>query len=50
MVDEFKRREPTYPSKVYDKHDILEYFQICDWLGYFERHRGFDDEVSKEFS
>ena len=46
----FKRGEPTKPSKVYDNPEIVEIFQKCEWLGYFERLRGFDDEVSMEFS
>jgi hypothetical protein len=28
----------------------VEIFQKCEWLGYFERLRGFDDEVAMEFS
>ena len=46
----FKRREPTKTSRVYNNPNIVEVFQKCDWLGYFEIPRGFDEEVSMEFS
>jgi hypothetical protein len=46
----FKKREPIKPSRVYDNPKILEIFQKCNWLGYFERLRGYDDEVAMEFS
>jgi hypothetical protein len=46
----FKRREPTKPSRVYDNPEIVEIFQRCNWLGYFERLRGYDDEVAIEFA
>jgi len=46
----FKRREPINPSRVYDNTEIVEFFQKCDWMGYFEGHKGFYDEVSMDFS
>jgi hypothetical protein len=49
MGDVFKRRETTKPSRVYENPEIVEIFHICDWLGYFERIKGYDDEVAIEF-
>jgi hypothetical protein len=46
----FKRREPTKPSRVYDNPKIVEIFQRCNWLRYFERFRGYNDEIAIEFS
>jgi len=46
----FKKRELAEPSRVYDNLDILEIFQKCYWMGYFERIRGYDDEMAMEFS
>ena len=46
----FKWREPTKPSKVYDNPEILEIFHSCNWLGYFERLKVYDDEVAIDFS
>jgi hypothetical protein len=50
MGEGFKRREPTEPSSFYNNLEMVEIFQKCEWLGYFERLRGFDDEVSIDFS
>ena len=41
----FNKREPTEPSRIYDNLEIVEIFQISNWLGYFERLKGFDDEI-----
>ena len=38
------------PFRVYDNPEIEEIFQKCEWLGYFERLREFDDEGFMEFS
>jgi hypothetical protein len=35
---------------VYDNREILEIFQMCNWLGYFERLKGYDDKVAMEFA
>jgi hypothetical protein len=37
----FKRREPTQTSRFYDNSMIVGIVQRCEWLGYFERLRGF---------
>jgi hypothetical protein len=50
MGDGFNRREPIEPSKIYDNPEIVEIFQRSHWMGYFERLRGFDDEISLEFA
>jgi hypothetical protein len=35
---------------LHENPDIVEIFQRSDWLGYFDRLRGFDDEIYLEFS
>jgi hypothetical protein len=46
----FNRREPTKPSKVYESHELVEIFHRSQWFGYFDRLRGYDDEISLEFA
>jgi hypothetical protein len=46
----FKRRVPIKPSRVYDNPEIIEIFHRCNFLGYFERLKGYNDEVAIEFS
>jgi hypothetical protein len=50
MGARFNRREPTKPSKIYDNPGIIDDFRRSQWLGYFERLRGFDDEIALEFA
>jgi hypothetical protein len=46
----FNRREPTYPSKVYRNPKVVENFQDNNWLVYFDRLRGYDNEISLELA
>jgi hypothetical protein len=50
MGDVFNKREPIEPSKIYEKPGVVEIFQRSHWLGYFDRLRGYDDEISLDFS
>jgi hypothetical protein len=46
----FNRREPTNPSKVYNNPEVMDIFQDNIWPLYFDRLRGYDDEIALEFS
>lgn len=46
----FKRREPT-DSKIIHLHpSVVEIFKRHQWLGFFELLKGYDDDITYEFS
>lgn len=46
----FNRREPIYMNIIYQHPGVVTIFENCQWLGFFEKLRCFDNEVTKEFS
>ena len=50
MIGGFNRRDPINNVRIHQHSPILEIFRRHDWMGYFEKLRGYDDEVARDFS
>ena len=50
MIGGFNRREPTNTVRIHQHHPMLEIFTRHNWMDFFEKLRGYDDEVAKYFS
>ena len=46
----FNRREPTYTRMIHFHPHVADIFRRHQWLGFFELLKGYDDEVSFDFS
>ena len=49
MTGGFKKREPTKTMRIHQRPPVIEIFTRHNWMGFFERMRGYDDEVAKYF-
>lgn len=50
MGEGFNHREPIDPSRIHQRLDVMDLFSNHQWLGIFEKLRGFDNEITQEFS
>ena len=50
MTGGFNKREPTNIVKIHQHPPILEIFTRNNWMGFFEKLRGYDDEVARDFA
>lgn len=50
MKGVFNEREPTNTTRLHQHILIVEIFTRHQWMGFFERMRGYDDDVAIEFS
>ena len=49
MTGGFNRREPINTGRIHQVPPVLEIFTRHNWMGYFEKLRGYDDEVARDF-
>jgi len=45
----FNKREPTNTTRIHQHPLVVEIFTRYQWMGLFERMRGYYDDVAKEF-
>jgi len=50
MTGGFNRREPINTMRIQQHPQVLEIFTRHNWMGFFEKFTGYDDEVAQEFS
>jgi len=50
MTGGFNRREPTNTVRIQQHPQVLEIFIRHQWMGFFEKFTGYDDEVAQEFA
>ena len=50
MIGGFNRREPTNTLRIQQHPQVLEIFIRHEWMGFFEKSTGYDNEVAQEFS
>jgi len=50
MTGGFNKREPTNTTTIQQHPPMVEIFRRHQWMGFFERTRGYDDYVAREFS
>ena len=50
MSGGFNRREPTNTVRIQQHPQVLEIFTRHNWMGFFEKFKGYDDEVAQEFA
>jgi len=50
MIGGFNRREPMNTMRIHQHPPVLEIFIRPNWMGFFVKLRGYDDEVAKDFS
>jgi len=50
MTGGFDRREPTNTVRIQQHPQVLKIFKRHNWMGFFKKFRGYDDEVAQEFS
>lgn len=50
MVGSFNKRETTNTITIYQCHEFVTIFENFQWLGFFEKLIGFDDDVAMELS
>ncbi len=44
------RKEPTNSDRLHAHPQVEEIFTRENWMNFFEKFRGFDEEISHEFS
>jgi len=50
MTGGFNTREPTNTMRIQQQPQVLEIFTRHNWMGFFEKFIGYDDEVAQEFA
>jgi len=50
MTGGFNRREPKNTARMQQHPQVLEIFIRHQWMGFFKKFTGYDDEVAQEFS
>ena len=50
MIGGFNRREPKNIVRIQQHPQVLEIFTRHNWMGFFRKFTGCDDEVTQEFS
>jgi len=48
MTGGFNKREPINTVRIHQHPSILEIFIRHNWMGFFEKLRGYDDEVARD--
>ena len=43
------RKEPLNSSKLYKHPEVLDLFNRANWISFFDRIQGYDEEVTEEF-
>ena len=46
----FNKREPTNTLRIHQHPLVVEIFTRHNWMVFFEKMRGYDDEVARDFS
>jgi len=46
----FNRREPSDTRRIYQHPHVVDIFRNHQWLGFFKMLKGYDDDLSHEFS
>ena len=44
------RKEPLNSTKLHEHPEVVALFTRANWMPFFEKFHGYDDEVTKEFS
>lgn len=44
------RKEPTNSTKLHEHPQVIAIFTRANWMTFFEKFRGFDEEIAQEFS
>ena len=44
------RKEPINSTRIHAHPQVVEIFTRANWMNFFEKFRGFDDEIAHEFS
>ena len=44
------RKEPTNSTRLHEHPQVVAIFPRANWMSFFEKFRGFDEEVAQEFS
>lgn len=44
------RKEPTNSSRIHEHPQVVSIFTRANWMPFFEKFQGFDEEVGQEFS
>jgi len=50
MGDDFNRREPIDTSRIHQNLEVVTLLESCQWLGFFEKLRGFHEEIGMVFA
>jgi len=50
MIVGFNKMEPINTVRIHQHPHVLEIFTRNNWMGFFEKLRGYDDEVARYFS
>ena len=50
MIGGFNRREPINTMRIQQHPQVLEIFTRHNWMGFFEKFTGHDDELAQEFA
>lgn len=50
MTRGFSKREPTNTMRIHQHPLIVEMFKRHNWMGLFEKMRGYDDEVATDLA
>jgi len=50
MTGGFNRRDPINTVGIQQHPQVLEIFTRHNWMGFFKKLRGYDDEVARDFS
>ena len=44
------RKEPTNSTRLHAHPQVVDIFTRATWMNFFEKFRGFDDEIAQEFA
>lgn len=50
MRESFNHRECINPSKIWQQPEVVEIFERYHWIDYFNKLRGYNYDVAREFS
>lgn len=49
MPGGFIRKEPSDPSKLHEHPKVVDLFTLANWMSFFDKIRGHDEEIMEEF-
>ena len=50
MIGGFMRKKPTNSTKLHEHPQVVAIFTKANWMPFFKKFRGFDEEVAQEFA